>query len=84
MNSLASQWSTIGSNESTVLMRLNAPVSGTMLDLSFNAVLGDAHLGETVSTAITISGGTAGNIGSPALDHSGSATFTPLAWPAYS
>jgi hypothetical protein len=85
MNSLASQWSTIGSNESTVLMRLNSPLSGCILDLTFNAVLGDAHLGETVATAISISGGTAGNIGSPALDHSaGSPAWTPLAWPSYS
>jgi hypothetical protein len=85
MNSLASFWSTTGSNESTVLFRLNTTATGMIIDLTFTAVLGNAHLGETVATAITISGGTAGNVGSPSLDHSsGSPTLPAFAWPQYS
>jgi hypothetical protein len=82
-DSLASFWSTNGSDESTVLcdMILSA---NAIVDISFDAVLIDFALGETLQVTIAITAGTAGYIGSPALDHSGSAVITASGWANYS
>jgi hypothetical protein len=80
--SLAGVWSTVGSNESTVLFSLNL-TTDCIIDIHITAVLGNAYLGETAATTISITGGTGGNIGMPALDHSGGATLVAFGWINY-
>jgi hypothetical protein len=80
--SLAAAWSTVGSNESTVLFSLNL-TSDSIVDVHITAVFGNAFVGETAGTTIAIAAGTAGNIGMPALDHSGSAALIAFGWNSY-
>jgi hypothetical protein len=83
LESLCGYYSLYGVDESTLLFNMTLN-TGDVVDIDATVILNNSVSGTSGGGAtVTISGGTAGTIGSTTLDHSGSQQLAPIGWNNY-